>query len=225
MANNDQSKLRELGILIVPDATNCTHLASHHIVRTQKFICALAHAPIILSTDFVDNCLQSNERPDPNEYLLEDTEGEGRIGHKISDALVRAKENKGKLLKGMQIYATEAIHGGFETYKAIVEVNGGKCFLYRARAGSQTAPRANPDDSDADDDDDDDERFRNVYLISGTTPAEAKLWPRFRQMVEEKGKTPLIVRNDWMLNLALSQEIHWKDYYALTEKDVGMDAA
>lgn len=219
-----QSKLRDLGILIIPDATNCSHLASPHIVRTQKFICALAHAPIVLSTDFIDDCLHSNERLDPNSYLLKDAEGEGRIGHKLSDALVRAKQNKGRLLQGMQIYVTEAIHGGFETYKAIVEVNGGKCFLYRARAGSHTAPRANTDDSDADDNDDN-ERFRNVYLISGTTPAEAKLWPRFRQMVEAKGKAPLVVRNDWMLNIALSQEIHWKDHYALTEKDVGVDAA
>ena len=206
----------------MPNPTSCTHLASPHIVRTQKFICALAHAPIILSTDFVDDCIQSNERLDPQDYLLEDKEGETRIGHKLSDALARAKANKGKLLKGMVIYATEAIHGGFDTYKAIVEVNGGTCLLYRARAGPHTVARADPDDDDASDDE---EMFRHVYLMSGTTPAEAKLWPRFREMVEEMGKAPRIVRNDWMLNLALSQEIQWRDQYALTEKDVEVDSA
>lgn len=178
----------------------------------------------MLSTDFVDDCLEAEERLNPDNYLLEDAEGEARIGHRLSNALVKAKQNKGKLLQGMQIYVTEAIHGGFDTYKAIVEVNGGNCLLYRARAGSHLPSRTNPDDSDPAEDDED-ERLQHVYLMSGTTPAEAKLWPRFRQMVQERGKTPCIVRNDWMLNLALSQEIHWKDQYGLSEQDVGVDPA
>lgn len=213
--------------MIVTDPTSCTHLASPHILRTEKFIRALARAPVIISTDFVDDCLQSNDRLDPNKYLLSDKQGENRFGYKLSDALARAKRNQGKLFRGMLIYATEALHGGFDTYKLIVEINGGKCFLYRARAGPHIVPRTNLDDSDADDDDDDgnhNETFKNAYLVSGATPAEAKLWPRFRQMAEDMGKNPVIVRNDWMLNVALSQEIHWKDEYALTEKDIEVDA-
>ena len=206
----------------MPNATSCTHLASPQIVRTQKFICALAHAPVVISTDFVDECLESNELLDVDDYLLRDPDGEARIGHKLSDALVRAKANKGKLLKGVVVYATEAIHGGFDTYKAIVEVNGGTCLLYRARAGPHSAARTDPEDSDAQHDKD---MATNLYLISGTTPAEVKLWPRFREMAEEIGKVPRIVRNDWMLNLALSQQIQWREGYALSEDTIEADTA
>lgn len=198
-------------------------------MRTQKFICALAHAPVVLSTNFIDDCLQHDQLLNPNDYILHDKEGEKRIGHKLSDALGRARENKGRLLHSATIYCTEPIHGGFDTYKAIVEVNGGKCLLYRARAGTSVSARVNRD-GDGDDDDDKDKTkteshfLQYVYLVSGATLEESKLWPRFRQMVEEAGRTPRIVRSEWILNLALSQEAHWKPDYELTHKDVEVAA-
>lgn len=210
-----------MGILIVVDPANCSHLASPRIVRTQKFICALAHAPVILSTEFLDDCLQANERLNPQEYLLKDTEGEERIGHTLADAVSRAKQNKGRMLRGYSIYCTEGVHGGFDTYKAIIEANGGRCLLYRARAGSNTALKASREE---DSEDSASGTPEYVYLLSGVTPEEAKIWPKFRQMVEGTGKMPLVVRNDWILNLTLSQEIGWRDIYALTEKDVEVDA-
>lgn len=153
--------------------------------------------------------------------MLQDTEAEKRMGFKISDSLARAKSNEGQLLRGYSIYCTESIHGGFETYKSIVEVNGGKCLMYRARAGSTATLRAG---LDKESDGSDAETPEYVYLISGTTPEEAKLWPRFRQMIESMGKNPLVVRQDWMLDLALSQRHQWCDIYALTDKDVTVTA-
>ena len=207
-----------MGILVVNDCASCSHLASPRIVRTEKFICALAHSPVILSTNFIDDCISSNSRLDPAKYLLEDSEYEKRAQYKLSDALVRAKQNKGRLLQGYSIYVTEAVHGGFDTYKSIVEVNGGRCLLYRARAGSTIAPRAAPDE---DTDDTESTEPEYVYLVTGTSHEEAKLWPRFRQMVASSGRNSRVVRNDWLLNTALSQQHQWKDYYELTEKDIG----
>ena len=204
------------------DAITCTHLAAPNIVRTEKFICALAHAPTIVSTDFIDDCLDQDELLDPDDYLLDDEDGEKRLGYKLSDSLRLAQKNKGKLLKGYAIYCTESIHGGFETYRAIINVNGGKCHLYRARAGSHTGLQSNQEE---DEPQPGDRRTpQHIYLISGVTPEEARLWPKFRQMAAEMGKIPRVVRNDWMLNLALSQEVHWKDTYALTDNDIESDA-
>lgn len=217
----ERARLRQMGILIVHDFASCTHLASPRILRTQKFICALAHAPIILSTTFVDDCLSQNTLLEPEDYLLQDTEAEKRMGFKISDALARAKSNEGQLLRGYSIHCTESIHGGFETYKSIVEVNGGKCLMYRARAGSTATLRAG---LDKDNDGSEAETSGYVYLISGTNPEEAKLWPRFRQMIEGTGKIPLVVRQDWMLDLALSQRHQWREFYELTDKDVPITA-
>ncbi|KAL9124322.1 MAG: hypothetical protein Q9217_006340 [Psora testacea] len=218
--SEERARLREMGILVVQDYASCTHLASPRIVRTQKFICALAHAPTILSTDYVDECLAENRRVDPDQYVLQDTEYESRIGYRMIDAIARAKINKGHLLRGYSIYCTEGVHGGFDTYKAITEVNGGRCMLYRARAVSNPALRAgreeDPSDSESVQPD-------NLYLLSGTTPEESKLWPRFRSMAAAMGKTPAIVRTDWLLNIAMSQQIVSGDTYTLTNTDIDGD--
>lgn len=185
-------------------------------MRTQKFVCALAHGPIVISEKFVDDCLTTGGHRDAEDYLLKDNDFEKRMGYKLSDALLRAKENKGLLLKGHTIYVTEGVHGGFETYKSIIEVNGGKCLMYRARAATTLRPGM---DDDTDETESNQPEF--VYLVSGQTHEEAKLWPKFKQMVEAAAKNPRVVRNDWLLNTALSQQRHWEDFYALTENDVG----
>ena len=211
-----------MGILVVPDVTSCTHLASPHILRTQKFICALAHGPVILSTNFVNDCLSQNQRLEPNDYLLQDAEGEKRMHLKLSDSLARAKTNKGQLLQGYSIYCTENIHGGFDTYRSIAEVNGGKCLLYRARAGSTATLRAGLNEDSHNNSEAGSAGF--VYLVSGPSPEEAKLWPKFRQMIEGVGMKPLVVRHDWILDIALSQKHEWRDEYPLTDKDVKLTA-
>ena len=210
-----------MGILIVPDFVSCTHIAAPHILRTKKFICALAHAPMYLSTDFVNDCLSRNKRLEPEQYLLQDTEVEDKMGYKLSDAIARAKSNKGQLLQGYTVYCTENIHGGFETYKSIVDVNGGKCLMYRARAGSTATLRARLDEGS---DGSEVEARENVYLVSGTTPDEAKLWPRFRQMIEGMGKNPLVVRHEWVVDIAMLQMHQWRDDYNLTDKDITDEA-
>ncbi|KAL9101485.1 MAG: hypothetical protein Q9163_003256 [Psora crenata] len=218
--SEERARLREMGILVVQDYINCTHLASPRIVRTEKFICALAHAPMIISTDYVDDCLAENRRLDPVQYPLQDTEYEKRLGYRMTDAIERAKLNQGQLLRKHSIYCTEGVHGGFDTYKAITEVNGGKCMLYRGRPASNPALRAareeDPSDSESG-------QTEYMYLLSGTSPDEAKLWPKFRSMAEAMGKTPLVVRTDWLLNLAISQQIIWTDTYTLTEDDIDGD--
>ena len=196
---------------MVSDPASCTHLASPQIVRTQKFASAMAHAPIVISTDFVDRCLAQNKKLSPDDFALNDVEGEKRLGFTIADATSRARKNKGHLLRGYTIYCTENIRGGFESYKSIVEANGGKCMLYRARAGS-IAARTGPFDET-----EDDHEAEYVYLISGASPEEKKLWLKFRTMVQGVGKRSRIVRSDWMLDLALRQEVRWLENYELAE--------
>lgn len=199
------------------DPTNFTHLAAPNIIRTQKFICALARAPIVLSTDFVDRCLEENKNLPLEQFLLNDLEGEKRLGVKLTDVIARARENKGHLVQGYSIYCTETVHGGFDTYKSIVEANGGKCLLYRARAGSSTS-RVGGLDGDADGSGSDTPEY--AYLLSGVAHDEVRLWPKFRHMAQEMGKIPRIVRTDWMLDLALSQRDTWHETYELTEDSV-----
>ena len=55
-----------------------------------------------------------------------------------------------------------------------------------------------------------------MYLLSGETAEERKLWSKFRQMVKAGGDGMVearIVRTEWILDVAMSQEMRWRDDY------------
>ena len=175
----------------------------------------MACAPIVVSTDFVEACIEENQLVHVEDYLLKDAEGENRYSLQLREVLQRAKQNEGSLLRHHTILVTENVHGGFDTFKSIIEANGGKCLLYKGRAGSLPTPRAGDEEES-----DMGAEPESVYLISGATSQEVKLWPKFRQMGEDAGLKPRIVRTDWLLDLALSQQIKWDDMYKMTDDDI-----
>lgn len=106
----------------------------------------------------------------------------------------------------------ETIRGGFDAFKSIVEANGGECTLFRGRV-SINDTRHDDSSSDVEENNPDHSMKNDVFLLSGEELEHAKLWPRFRQMVFEVGKTPRIVNVNWLLDSAMSQEVRWKDDY------------
>ncbi|KAB8236302.1 BRCT domain-containing protein [Aspergillus alliaceus] len=209
----DKRQLRELGIQVVQDARKCSHLAAPSILRTPKFVNALAYSPMIINIDYITSCLKKNELLDPAEFLLEDETAEKRFGFSLEVSTKNAEKNKNKLLQGYQIYCVETIRGGFEAFKSIVDTNGGNCSLFRGRVSYQTQREESEDDSA----EDDNRGRKELYLLSSVAPDHQRLWPRFRQMVEGLGKTPRIVRVDWLLDIAMSQELRAADGYELSE--------
>ncbi|RFU35403.1 hypothetical protein B7463_g997, partial [Scytalidium lignicola] len=205
--DTDKRKLRDLGILITTDPNNCTHVAAPGIVRTQKFLCVLAASPIILSSEFVDKCIVEGELPDVNDYLLKDKENEKKFDMKLKDSLARAKANKRQLLRGIPIYCTAEVPNGPDTYKSIVEANGGLFYVYRARSGASIR-QVNPEE--------DESGGEPVYLVTGLRPEERKLWPKFEEMAKGGNMEPRIVQPEWLLEVALSQELKWKSKYLAT---------
>lgn len=210
-----QRQLRDLGILVVQDARKCSHLAAPSILRTPKFVNALAYSPVIVNTDFMTQCLKKNELLDPMEFALVDKTAEERFSFSLGEAAAKAKKNKNKLLQGYNIYCVETIRGGFDAFKSIVDANGGNCLLFRGRLAHKVQPQDSSDDGS-----DEDPSETEVYLLSSVIPEHQKLWPRFRQIVQEIGKTPRIVRVDWLLDIAMSQELHAADDYELNEEMV-----
>lgn len=170
----------------------------------MKFVTALAYAPLVISTDFIDACLQANEFLDPEDFLLEDEENEKKLGFSLHLSRERAKSNGNQLLKGRCIYCMENIRGGFETFKTIVEANGGRCMLWRGRKGT-TVPSGRADSEGGVDTDANNE----VYLLSGEEDRnqQKSLWNRFKDMAEGSRKIPRIVAADWLLESAMSQQV------------------
>jgi hypothetical protein len=163
----------------------------------------MAYAPTIISTEFIDKCLEKGKLVDPDDFLLKDEANETRFHISLAQSQKRAKENRNKLLQGRTVYCVENIQGGFETFKSIIEANGGRCNMYRGRPGTMVPSRRAESEASTTDDDSQAE----VFLISGSDKDNERLWPRFRQMAEGSRKIPRIVRSDWLLESAMAQQI------------------
>ena len=157
--------------------------------------------------------MAQNELLDPDDFTLVDKITEKKIGFSLNKTLERAAANKNRLLRDYRICCVESIRGGFDAFKSIVEANGGECTLFRGRVSMSDSRRREGSSSS---EEADRPMKDDVFLISGEEPEHVKVWPRFRQLVLEAGRTPRIVNVNWLLDIAMSQEICWKDEYEYT---------
>ncbi|RPA71103.1 BRCT domain-containing protein [Ascobolus immersus RN42] len=196
-------RLMDLGIHLLDDdmTTRPTILAAPKLVRTAKFVCAIAAAPLVVTTKWIEDCLDQNKLLDPSSYLLVDSAGEARLGVSLSSALANAKKNKGLLLKGYGIYVAPHVGAGFDTCKKIVEANGGVCVSFK------TGKRVNAA-ADAE----------RLVLVSSEKEGDKKLWKRFLDMGREDGKKAELVSMEWLLDLAMGQEVVWREENLLGRK-------
>lgn len=179
---------------------------------------------MIVNIDFITQCLKKNELLDAEDFALVDQEAEERFSFSLKEAAAKAAKNKNKLLQGYNIYCVDSIRGGFDAFKSIVDANGGQCLLFRGRVSHKVQQPDSDSENDSDNANSDEKPHdKEVYLLSSVGPEHQRLWPRFRQMVQEIGKTPRIVRVDWLLDTAMSQELHAADEYELNEDVVDKD--
>lgn len=212
--------LRSLGVQVTTMPKEVEVLVAPKILRTRKFVAALASAPLVVDIKYLDVAL-SEKKLVENPSLLKDPESEERFGFKLSESLERAKVNDRKLLQGWSIFVTEQIPGGFETFDDIIKMNGGAPMKYKARVGvkidkypGKGDPKAGPEIRNQGGDDE----HKYVYLVSGTSNEEVKLWKPFRDLAAKQDLEARIVKSDWLLNAAMSQQIRWDDKWLLDEE-------
>lgn len=208
--DTDRTKLRVLGIQLIEDPANCNLLIVPNIKRTKKFVCAIANAPVVVDTSYLDYALQ-NDALMEGARVLSDPEAEAKYDFKLSEALDRAKANAHRLLAGWHIFVTKDVQGGFETYKDIINTNGGAPYLYAGRTGMQIARPPNPREG---------EEAKEVFLVSGEGEAERKLWKTFRALAGKQGLKPKVVKTEWLLTCCLVQELRWEEGWEWGAEDV-----
>jgi hypothetical protein len=199
-----------MGIQIVQDNAACEYLAAPQMVRTKKFLVTLARGATVIDSAFIDACLEAGEAQEPRNFILKDTENEKRLGVKLSTSVTRAKKNQGRLLWGVPIYCTADIRNGPEAYQPIAEANGAIFKIYRARGGTTIKPTTAEEDGGRDPD--------PVYLLTGSSPSEKQLWPRFKEMAIKGHMEPRIVITDWLLDVTMSQELSFDEKYLASER-------
>ncbi|KAH6618050.1 hypothetical protein B0J18DRAFT_436348 [Chaetomium sp. MPI-SDFR-AT-0129] len=203
----DRRKLRALGIQLVQENAPCDYLAAHKMVRTMKFLRCLAKGPDVIDSSFITACIETGKRPPVKDHKLVDKDSEARFGVTLDTAISRARANRGRLLWGVPIYCTAEIPNGADAFKTIAEANGGIFKVYRARSGTTIKPTTEEEDGGAEPE--------PVYLLSGSSPAERQLWPRFQDMARKGHMEPRIVMADWLLDVAMRQELSFDPRYAL----------
>ncbi|GAB7348540.1 hypothetical protein MBLNU459_g6934t1 [Dothideomycetes sp. NU459] len=219
----DSAKLRKLGIVLTPNPAECTLLCAPRILRTRKFVAALACAPEVVNIGYLDYALKHDTLQDTADYELADHLAEERFGFVLDDALDRAHENKRKLLHGWTIFCTDRIPGGFDTFEEIIKINGGVATPYRGRTGlvlpkRRLSPAEDPEAAAESQNSGGENEASTVYLISGTEDDEVRLWAKFRTLAEKQGLVARIVKSDWLLNLAMCQRVEWDEKWELREE-------
>jgi hypothetical protein len=108
------------------------------------------------------------------------------------------------------VYCTADIPNGVDAFKSIAEANGAIFKVYRARSGTTIKPTTVEEDGGADPD--------PVYLLSGSSAGERQLWPRFEEMARKGHMEPRIVVSDWLLDVAMRQELVFDPRYLLSAR-------
>jgi hypothetical protein len=194
----------------VQDNAPCNYLAAPAMVRTMKFLRCLAKGPDVINSSFITACIETGKRPAIKDHLLVDKANEARFGVSIEKAVNRARANRGRLLWGVPIYCTADIPNGVDAFKSIAEANGAIFKVYRARSGSTIKPTTEEEDGGADPD--------PVYLLTGPSTAERQLWPRFEEMARKGHMEPRIVMADWLLDVAMRQELVFDPKYLMSKR-------
>ncbi|KAK6189478.1 hypothetical protein LQW54_013220 [Pestalotiopsis sp. IQ-011] len=203
----DRKKLRDLGIQVVADGVQADYLVAPQVVRTVKFLRNLSKGAQVLSSEWIEQCLDTGEAPPPEDYLLQDKDNEKKFGFKLQVSVERAAKMKGKLLWNLPIYCTSSIKNGTDSYKAIADANGAIFLVYAARSGTTIKP-TKPEDDDG--------GPEPVYLLSTASPEEKKLWPRFEAMARQGNMEARVVASDWLLDVVMKQELTFDEKYLVT---------
>lgn len=140
---NLQEQCEELGIELIEDPLTATHVISPRIARTKKFVVAIPHGPHFVSWNWLLDSVKAKKIQSEGRYPPDSAPSALWSKNLSLDKLCSNAEqlrSRGGLLKGFVILISDAVTrvGGIETYRDIVEANGGTCGL-QGRRGTDLA--------------------------------------------------------------------------------------
>lgn len=176
--------LVKMGAKMTTKPSDCTHLVAKSLVRTEKFLCAMAVAPYIVNEKWVIASATTKQFLPEENYALQDPENEKKYGFKLSDALQRARDNGRKLFAGKMFYVTPKVPIDTKLLKNIITAGGGQ-----VSTQTPTVRILNGNE--------------NRFVIS--SPTDKSIW----RPLAEQGYT--IYNQELILTGALKQEIDWEN--------------
>ncbi|KAG8943551.1 hypothetical protein FRC03_002440, partial [Tulasnella sp. 419] len=127
LEDEDVKALSKLGAKQTGDVRECTHLIAKSIVRTLKFMCALARGVHIVSPDWVRQSAKAKRLLDETDFQLQDPAGEKKHNFKLSESLARARRRR--IFKSHIFYVTPSVQTDKNILRDIVACNGGETVM------------------------------------------------------------------------------------------------
>ncbi|KAG1886464.1 hypothetical protein F4604DRAFT_2043514 [Suillus subluteus] len=128
----EQPRTREIFACSIGNVGTSGHssrrTAASSMIRTEKFLCATASSPFVLTEGWVNLSVRSGKLLLETAFLISDPESEWKWTFKLSTSLERAKrEDAGdSLLKGMSFYVTPKVEIDLKLLKAVIASAGGQ---------------------------------------------------------------------------------------------------
>ncbi|KAK9468932.1 BRCT domain-containing protein [Lipomyces arxii] len=197
---HELQRLYRMGIELVEKSHDITHLASPKISRTEKFLCAIPLAPVIISTDFIQDCLTKGKLLNDRDYILRDKEGEKINNCNLSKTLEAAKAKGTGPFKNMVINVTpKAINSdkGSDTLGNIITANGGVVVKIRTPRAKKFAARDG----------------QPMVLISSVE--DESYFEAFLDAADAEGRDAYIFTSDWVATGVLRMKVKFGDEFAL----------
>ncbi|EIW75709.1 hypothetical protein CONPUDRAFT_112253 [Coniophora puteana RWD-64-598 SS2] len=126
LSDDVQKRLSKLGVRTTQTAAQCTHLVVKNVVRTEKFLSAMAVAPFIVTEEWAKDSAKAGTLLPEDKYSISDKTSEKKWNFKLADALERAKDGGGtRLFRGMVFYVTPKVPIDTKLLKNVVASGGG----------------------------------------------------------------------------------------------------
>jgi hypothetical protein len=129
--------VQRLGGRLVTNPSECTHLVTERIARTQKFMCAFNAVAHILTPNWVlESGKQNKFMPEASHGLL-DLKGESMFGFSLSQSLEKRNMREAPLFSQMIFFVTKGCVPSPKVIKSVVESAGGAAVLDRMPSRKQ----------------------------------------------------------------------------------------
>ncbi|KAJ8077295.1 regulator of Ty1 Transposition [Marasmius tenuissimus] len=178
--------MHKLGVKTASKPWDCTHLLVKSLVRTEKFLCAVAAGAHIVSEKWATDCASAKKILPEEKYILHDPDGEAKYNMNLKESLKRARkgrEENNRLLERHVFYVTHHVQAEIRLLKNVITACGGTL------ASQTPTPRIL----------DTNHELRHVI----SCPEDAKIW----RPIAQKGYK--IYTQELILTGVLRQEIEW----------------
>ncbi|EEB95820.1 hypothetical protein MPER_05153, partial [Moniliophthora perniciosa FA553] len=184
LSDNVNKALAKLGVKVASKPWDCTHLVVKQLVRTEKFLCAVAAGASIVTEKWAIDSAAAKKLLPEDQYILKDPAGEKKYGFLLKDALERARSRDGRLLDRQTFYVTPkvSLQTDPKMLKSLITACGGQ---YMTQTPTQRILDASED----------------RHVIS--CPDDASIWRPFA------GNHP-VYTHELLLTGILKQEIDWE---------------